>query len=164
LSAMVAMIMMRTLHRDVRRYNETALSEEEQQEETGWKFIHGEVFRPPANPASFSVLVGTGAQIFAMTLLTLVFAVLGFLSPANRGGLMTALVLLYVFMSTVAGYYATLVFKMFKLVEWKKNTVITAMALPGFMFSIFFILNLFVWGKHSSGAIPFTTVVAILVL
>jgi len=158
------MIMMRTLHRDVRRYNETALSEEEQQEETGWKFIHGEVFRPPANAGSFSVLVGTGAQIFTMSLLTLVFAVLGFLSPANRGGLMTALVLLYVFMSTVAGYYSTLVFKMFKLVEWKKNTVVTAMALPGFMFSIFFTLNLFVWGQRSSGAIPFTTLLAILVL
>lgn len=33
-----------------------------------------------------------------MTILTLIFAVLGFLSPANRGGLLTALLLIYVFM------------------------------------------------------------------
>jgi len=37
--------------------------------------ICSEVFRPPAHAGTFSVLVGTGAQIFAMTLLTLVFAV-----------------------------------------------------------------------------------------
>jgi len=73
---MVAMIMMRTLHRDVRHYNEA--TEEDQQAETGWKFIHGEVFRAPAHGSAFSILVGTGAQIFAMSLLTLMFAVLGF--------------------------------------------------------------------------------------
>ena len=33
-----------------------------------------------------------------MTLVTMVFAVLGFLSPANRGGLMTAMLLLFAFM------------------------------------------------------------------
>lgn len=38
---MVAMIMMRTLHRDLKRYNEVDPNEENQQEETGWKLIHG---------------------------------------------------------------------------------------------------------------------------
>jgi transmembrane 9 superfamily protein 2/4 len=42
--------------------------------------------------------VGTGVQVFAMTLITMVFAVLGFLSPANRGALMTALIVLFVSM------------------------------------------------------------------
>ncbi len=92
------MIMMRTLHRDVVRYNSAEASEEDQTDETGWKLLHGEVFRAPAYGGLFSILVGTGVQVFAMTLLTLIFAVLGFLSPANRGGLMTALLLLFVFM------------------------------------------------------------------
>lgn len=56
------------------------------------------MFRAPGWGGFFSVLVGTGFQIFSMTMLTLGFAVLGFLSPANRGGLMTALLLLFVFM------------------------------------------------------------------
>jgi transmembrane 9 superfamily member 2/4 len=100
---MVAMIMMRTLRQDVIRYNSAEQSEEEKEEETGWKLIHGEVFRPPECGSLFAVLVGSGTQIFLMTMITLIFAVLGFLSPANRGGLMTALLLLFVFM----GYICT---------------------------------------------------------
>jgi len=96
--------------------------------------------------------------------LTLVFAVLGFLSPANRGGLMTALLLLFVFMGMFAGYFSTRVFKMFKLTEWKKNTLITALFFPGVVFTVFFILNLFVWGEKSTGAVPFPSLVALVVL
>lgn len=164
LSGMVAMIMMRTLHRDLRRYNEIDLSEESQQEETGWKLIHGEVFRPPMYGGFLSILVGTGVQVFGMSLMTLIFAVLGFLSPSNRGGLMTALLLLFVFMGIFAGYFSTRMFKMFKLVEWKTNTLQTALFFPGIVFTVFFILNLFVWGEKSSGAVPFATLVALLVL
>ncbi len=33
-------------------------------EETGWKLVHKDVFRPPAkNPMFFSVLVGVGTQV-----------------------------------------------------------------------------------------------------
>lgn len=38
LSGMVAMIMMRTLHRDISKYNQLD-SAEEAQEETGWKLV-----------------------------------------------------------------------------------------------------------------------------
>jgi len=110
------------------------------------------------------VLVGTGCQVFAMSLLTLFFAVLGFLSPANRGGLLTALLLLYVFMGVLAGYNSTRTYKMFKLTEWRRNTIVTALFFPGITFVVFFILNLFVWGERSSGAVPFGTLVALLVL
>jgi len=44
---MVAMIMLRTLYRDISRYNQ--LETEEAQEETGWKLVHGDVFCPPVN-------------------------------------------------------------------------------------------------------------------
>jgi transmembrane 9 superfamily protein 2/4 len=99
-----------------------------------------------------------------MTLVTLMFAVLGFLSPANRGGLMTALLLIFVFMGALAGYFATRVYKMFKLVEWKKNTLVTSLFFPGIVFGVFFVLNLMVWGEKSSGAVPFGTLIALLVL
>nr|GLL35119.1 transmembrane 9 superfamily member 7 [Ipomoea trifida] len=93
LSGMVAMIMMRTLYKDIANYNQLE-TQDEAQEETGWKLVHGDVFRPPINSGLLCVYVGTGVQIFAMTLVTMMFAVLGFLSPSNRGGLMTAMVLL----------------------------------------------------------------------
>jgi len=41
LSGMVGMIMLRTLHRDITRYNQLD-SEEDAQEEFGWKLVHGQ--------------------------------------------------------------------------------------------------------------------------
>ena len=43
---MVAMILLRTLHKDIARYNQID-SGEDAQEEFGWKLVHGDVFRPP---------------------------------------------------------------------------------------------------------------------
>eukprot|EP00474_Spongospora_subterranea_P008744 CRZ09202.1 hypothetical protein [Spongospora subterranea] len=164
LSGMVAMIMMRTLHRDFRRYNELEQDEETQQEEIGWKLVHGDVFRPPQYGGLFSIIVGSGVQVTLMSIITMFFAVLGFLSPANRGGLMTALVLIFVFMGIAAGYFSARTYKMFGLTEWRKNTLLTALMFPGYCFGVFFTLNLIVWSKHSSGAVPFGTLFALLVL
>lgn len=44
LSGMVAMILLRTLHKDIARYNQID-SGEDAQEEFGWKLVHGDVFR-----------------------------------------------------------------------------------------------------------------------
>ena len=59
LTTMVAMIMMRTLHKDFRRY-EKLENDDDSQDETGWKLVHGDVFRPPNRAMLLSVLVGTG--------------------------------------------------------------------------------------------------------
>lgn len=159
------MILIRALYRDIAKYNEETA--EEAQEETGWKLVHGDVFRPPSGtfgPMLLSVFVGSGIQILAMTGSLMVFAVLGFLSPANRGGLLTAMILLFVFMGSVAGYASSRIFKMFKGKAWKRNTLLTATAFPGTLFGIAFFMNLFVWGSGSTSAVPFTTMLALLVL
>ena len=176
LTGMVAMILLRTLHRDLMRYNQgraglwgdEEITEEERkeqiQEETGWKLIHGDVFRPPKQGGWFAVLVGTGAQVLSMTFVTLTFALLGFLSPANRGALLSAALLLFTLMGYVAGYASTRVYKMFGMTNWKRNALLTATFFPAIIFSLFFILNLVIWGEKSSGAVPFLTLVSIVVL
>ena len=98
------MILLRTLHKDIARYNQ--MDAEDAQEEFGWKLVHGDVFRPPKKGMFLSVLVGNGAQIAIMMAVTLVFACLGFLSPANRGSLMTCIIVLYVCLGTPAGRLA----------------------------------------------------------
>jgi len=163
LSAMVAMIVTRTLHRDLLRYNSPE-EREEAQEETGWKLIHGDVFRPPVFSHALCVLVGTGYQLIGMSIITLFFAVLGFLSPANRGGLMTSMLLLFVLMGIFAGFASTLLGKVLGLDDWRKLSFATSFAFPGVCFGIFFILNAMVWGEKSSGAVPFGTLIALLVL
>jgi transmembrane 9 superfamily protein 2/4 len=71
LSGMVAMILLRTLHKDIARYNQID-SGEDAQEEFGWKLVHGDVFRPPRKGMLLSVFLGSGAQILCMTAITLV--------------------------------------------------------------------------------------------
>ncbi|XP_077216476.1 transmembrane 9 superfamily member 7 [Tasmannia lanceolata] len=163
LSGMVAMIMMRTLYKDIANYNQLE-TQDEAQEETGWKLVHGDVFRPPINSSLLCVYVGTGVQFFGMALVTMIFALLGFLSPSNRGGLMTAMVLLWVFMGLFAGYSSARLYKMFKGTEWKMNTLKTAFMFPAIVFSIFFVLNALIWGEKSSGAVPFGTMFALVFL
>ncbi|CAM9001755.1 unnamed protein product [Rhodiola kirilowii] len=163
LSGMVAMIMLRTLYRDISRYNELETLEEAQ-EETGWKLVHGDVFRPPVKSDLLCVYVGTGVQFFGMVLVTMTFAVLGFLSPSNRGGLMTAMLLLWVFMGIFAGYAAARLYKMFKGTNWKKNALKTAVMFPGTVSAVFLVLNTLIWGQKSSGAVPFGTMFALVFL
>merc|ERR1719420_864730 len=87
LSGMVAMILLRTLHRDITKYNELS-NAEDAAEETGWKLVHGDVFRKPRHARWLACCVGSGLQVLAMSAITIVFAALGFLSPAHRGALL----------------------------------------------------------------------------
>ncbi|XP_023298241.2 transmembrane 9 superfamily member 2 [Lucilia cuprina] len=163
LSGMVAMIMLRTLHKDIARYNQME-SGEDAQEEFGWKLVHGDVFRPPRKGMLLSVFLGSGVQVFCMTLITLAFACLGFLSPANRGALMTCSMVLYVALGTPAGYVSARIYKSFGGIKWKSNVILTSMLCPGIVFGLFFIMNLVLWGEQSSGAVPFSTLIALLAL
>ncbi|KAH6818310.1 transmembrane nine 7 [Perilla frutescens var. frutescens] len=162
LSGMVAMIMIRTLYRDIAKYNQ--LEQEEVQEETGWKLVHADVFRPPMNYSLLCVYVGTGLQVFGMTFVTMIFALLGFLSPSNRGGLMTVMVFLWVFMGLFAGYSSGYLYKIFKGKDWKKISLKTAVMFPCILFLIFLVLNALIWGEKSSGAVPFGTMFALVLL
>ncbi|XP_048444420.1 transmembrane 9 superfamily member 8-like [Pyrus x bretschneideri] len=160
LSCIVAMIMLRTLYRDISKDNELE-TQEEAHEETGWKLIHGDVFRAPNNFELLCVYVGTGAQLFGMILVTMIFAVLGFLSPSNRGGLMTTMLLPFVFMGLFAGYASVRLYKMFQGTEWMKIAFRTAVMFPATISAIFIALNTLIWGQNSSGAVPFRTMLTL---
>ena len=127
------MIMMRTLYRDLQRYNRIPTDEEkaEEQEESGWKLVHADVFRAPPASMLFSVMVGTGVQCFGSAMGILTFSALGFLSPANRGSLLTALVVVFVIMGMVGGYHAARMYKTFKGTAWQCVTLLTAFGFPG---------------------------------
>ncbi|BDD63685.1 transmembrane 9 super member 2 [Monascus purpureus] len=176
LVGMVSMILLRALKKDIARYNRldainlddldgtSAAIEDGIQEDSGWKLVHGDVFRSPKAPLLLSVLLGNGAQLFMMTGVSVVFALLGLLSPANRGFLATAILLIYTLFGFVGGYVSARVYKSFGGEAWKRNIVLTPVLIPGFVFAIFFLLNLFVWAKGSSGAVPFTTMLALLLI
>ena len=70
LSALVAMILLRVLYRDISRYNDL-LADEEDTEEKGWKLLHGDVFRKPAHSTVLAALTGSGMQVNCQCLICL---------------------------------------------------------------------------------------------
>ncbi|XP_046839485.1 transmembrane 9 superfamily member 4-like [Xenia sp. Carnegie-2017] len=163
LSGVVVMILIRTLRRDIAKYNEED-SMDDTIEESGWKLVHGDVFRPPRFRLLFTACVGSGVQLFAMALITLVVAMFGMLSPASRGSLLSAVVFLFVFMGMFAGYFSARLYKTLNGQKWKRAALVTGTLYPGAIAGLAFLLNFFIWGKHSSGAVPFSTMVALLLL
>jgi transmembrane 9 superfamily protein 2/4 len=124
------------------RYNQE--EKEELMEESGWKLVHGDVLRPPEYPLLLSVSAGMGMQLLCMSLIAIFCAMLGFLSPANRGGMLTATLLLFVPMGVPAGYCASVSYKSLRSVQWRALTVLTATAFPGLVFAVFTVLNFFI--------------------
>jgi transmembrane 9 superfamily protein 2/4 len=163
LSVMIAMILLRTLYRDIAKYNEIA-TDEEAKEETGWKLVHGDVFREPTNSDMLVVSVGSGVQLFCMVVVTLICALFGLLSPARRGVLLQSMMILFTLMGVIGGYAMSRFYKLFLKNNWKRPTVLTAVFYPGIVFIVFFVLNLLIWQEKSSGAVPFATMFAMLAL
>jgi transmembrane 9 superfamily protein 2/4 len=173
LTITVVSILLRALRKDIQRYNRldsinlddlsgtSAAIEDGVQEDSGWKLVHGDVFRTPGSPLILSVFLGNGAQLFVMTGFTIAFALLGFLSPSNRGSLGTIMILLYTVLGFIGGYVSARVYKAFGGERWKLNIALTPLMVPGIVFGTFFLLNLFLWAKQSSGAVPFTTMLVI---
>lgn len=163
LTGMVGTILLRALRKDIARYNEIDLSEEVQ-EDSGWKLVHGDVFRSPKNRMLLSVFLGSGTQIFFMVGATMVFALLGFLSPSNRGSLTTVMIIFYTFFGFVGGYTSARFYKTFGGEAYKLNAILAPIVVPGIIFVSFILLNFFLIFAHSSGAVPFGTMLALVAI
>ncbi|WFD32095.1 hypothetical protein MSPP1_003137 [Malassezia sp. CBS 17886] len=163
LCVMVALIMTRAVRRDIYRYNAIDLTEDIQ-EDYGWKLVHGEVFRPPPSGMLLSVMAGSGAQLAAMATVTLLFALLGFLSPSNRGSLATIMIVTWTVFGSVSGWVSAKVYASFDGEQWRRNMLLTALLFPSVIFGAMCLLNMFLVLNKSAGAVPFGTLLALLAL
>jgi transmembrane 9 superfamily protein 2/4 len=162
LTGAIATIMIRTLRRDISSYNEMM---EDSAEETGWKLVHGDVFRPPTtSPLALSVLVGTGAQIGMAFFITLVAAILKLLNPVKKGHTLTAILVVYVLSGSVSGYVSARIYKFCDGKNWKMNTLSTATGLPAILIGMFTILNIFLSFAGAATSVSFLTLLAIFAL
>jgi transmembrane 9 superfamily protein 2/4 len=166
LSLLVVSILVRNLKRDIAGYNAiAALADEEKDDdidETGWKLVHADVFRPPDNmPILYAVFIGTGVQLFFTTLCIISFSAIGFLSPARRGSLMIATLVFYMLCGIIAGYFSARLYKAFRGRQWQLCTVLTATFFPGIAFFMFVFFNIILFFLHSSASAPLLDVVIV---
>ena len=166
LSAMIVGILIRNLRQDLARYNKSATDEETVNglEEKGWKLVHADVFRPPSTaPLFFCVCCGTGAQLMCMAFWTILLAALGFMNLSKRGVLIMTGLFFYVIMGGVGGYVTARLYKTFDGTSQQRATIMTALGFPGLSFLLFFLLDLLAWCYGSSYAVPFTTMLVLLI-
>lgn len=163
LSIIVIHALLTTLKKDISRYADMNL-DSSFVEDSGWKLVHGDVFRIPRKSMLLSIYVGSGIQLFLMMLCCLTFAALGFLSPNYRGAFPTAMFVLYAIFGFVGSYTSMGVYKFFGGAYWKANLILTPVLVPGSMFVLILILNVFLLFVHASGAIPLGTLFFIIFL
>ncbi|KAM3321417.1 transmembrane 9 superfamily member 11 [Capsicum chacoense] len=169
LAGIVLVIFLRTIRRDLARYDELDKEAQAQMNEelSGWKLVVGDVFRAPSNPGLLCAMVGDGVQILGMAVVTIMFAALGFMSPASRGTLITGMLFFYMILGVAAGYVSVRLWrticcgdhKGWVSVAWK-----AACFFPGIAFLILTVLNFLLWGSDSTGAIPFSLFVILILL
>ncbi|KAE8708045.1 Transmembrane 9 superfamily member 3 [Hibiscus syriacus] len=134
------------------------------QEESGWKYIHGDVFRFPKNKSMFAAALGCGTQLFTLTIFIFILALVGAFYPYNRGALFTALVVIYALTSGIAGYTAASFYSQLEGTNWVRNLLLTGSLFCGPLFVTFCFLNTVAIAYKATAALPFRTIVLILLI
>ncbi|CAM8930966.1 unnamed protein product [Rhodiola kirilowii] len=167
LTGLVSMILMRTLRNDYAKYaredDDLESLERDVSEESGWKLVHGDVFRPPRNLALLSALVGIGAQLALLVLLVILLAIVGMLY-IGRGAIVTTFIVCYALTSFISGYVSGGMYSRNGGKSWIKAMILTASLFPFLCFGIGFVLNTIAIFYGSLAAIPFGTMVVVLVI
>ncbi|KAF8411890.1 hypothetical protein HHK36_004448 [Tetracentron sinense] len=186
LTGLVSMILMRTLRNDYAKYaredddleplenlkianspigDYLTLYHQERDvsEESGWKLVHGDVFRPPRNLVLLSAVVGTGAQLAMLVLLVILLAIIGMLY-IGRGAIVTTFIVCYALTSFISGYVSGGLYSRSSGKSWIKSMILTASLFPFMCFGIGFILNTIAIFYGSLAAIPFGTMVVVFII
>ncbi|KAK4484101.1 hypothetical protein RD792_011321 [Penstemon davidsonii] len=164
LTGFLATILMRVLKNDFIKYTHDEESSMDDQEETGWKYIHGDVFRFPKNKSLFSAAIGSGTQLFTLTVFIFILAIVGVFYPYNRGALFTALLVIYVLTSGIAGYTSTSFYFQLEGKNWVRNLLLTGSLFCGPLLVAFCFLNSVAIAYNSTAALPFGTIVVIILI
>lgn len=171
LCGVVALILLRTLRNDYAKYmrDEEDIDDTEKGmgDESGWKLVHGDVFRRPDNLALFAALTGTGYQLAFLVATVVLVALMGSLY-VDRGAITTVSIVAYALTSIVSGYMSGSYYRSHfypnKSPGWIKTMLLTAMLFPCTVFAVIFALNFVAISHGTVNAIPFGTMVSVFLI
>lgn len=161
LTGFLAIIIMRILKSDYSRYAR-AEDEDDDQEDYGWKLIHGEVFRFPPYKSMFTSFIGLGLQCLVILIGLMVLALLGVFHPNSGGAMYTACIILYALTSGVGGFTSATFYKQFEGDKWAWNLVLSATLFTGPFVLVFSFVNTIALVYHATAAVPITTILLVL--
>ena len=169
LATLMALLLRRALASDFARY-EAIAGALEIEDESGWKLLHGDVFRSPSSRRWLCACIGTGAQLAAVSGVVILLAAIGFLSPAIRGTVLSTGLLLFSLSGGIGGWVAARFLRTFSVQDGSNREVsravlfITALGIPGTAFVIFSLLNMLLWIQGSVAAVPLTSFLSVVFL
>lgn len=176
LCGLVALILLRTLRQDFARYaKDDDLDMEGMQvigEDTGWKQVHGDVFRQPSHLELFAAMVGTGWQLVVLILFVILYAMAGPFLHGNmyedRGEMISTFIVSYALSSAVAGYASGSFYRQFFPTtrselnsQWQKAMIYTIVLFPALIVSIVAVLNCIAIYYDTISAIPVSVVLKV---
>jgi len=132
-------------------------------DESGWKQVHGDVFRPPPQLTLFCALVGTGAQLAAMVAIMIVFATATTLYM-GRGAIIISFLIVYCLTSLVAGYASGSLYARSGGRSWITTMAWTASLFPSVCFAAALVLNAVGLAYGSLATVPLTSVLAVILM
>lgn len=151
------LIIIRVVRSDLSRYLQ--IPDEELnavEEETGWKLLHADVFRPPKHRLFFCSAVGAGAQLFSMVVMVVLVGCIGVFY--QRGALASAAVVSYMVTAAVGGYVSASLYQKLGGEKWAWNIFVTALTFVGPAFICWSFLNTVAIFYGSTAAFPFPTI------
>lgn len=175
LTAVVAVVLLRTLNRDIQTYNGIDEANKDIAIETdksdfnnsGWKLIADDVFREPSRPLLLALMLSSGVQVFFTILGVLFMSTTGLMGPNVRSSILSTSLALFILGGCGAGYSGIRFYKNFtQEVHVEKClglSIVFGGGLPCLVLVSVLILNCIVWAKDSSTALPFGTVVLLIV-
>lgn len=156
LVGLVLLILLRTLKADLARYHNETAGEEGELDDSGWKQVHGDVFRAPDQLELLCATVGTGTQLLLLSFLLNGLA-LTFRYYKSRGTALTAFVLCYCLTSLVNGYVSGAEYSRQKGKNKMKVLLLSAGGLPALALALVVFLNFFAYKYHSLNYVPVST-------
>lgn len=109
-------------------------------------------------------MLGVGAQILVIALFIFSMALVGAFYPYNRGALLSSCVLLYALTAGISGYVSGIYYKMFGGTNWVNNVLLVSVIFCGPVLATFSYLNTVAIFYRSTAALPFGTIVIIILL
>lgn len=161
LTVFLSIILVRVIKNDFTRYMSAGEEGEFVDEETGWKLIHGDVFRPPESSMFLSACVGVGVHILVTMTLVVTLAICNIFDPTRRGSVLQAVIICYALCGFVGGYTTASLYKQLNGQNWVWNIVLAATLAPGPLAMIWTVLNTIAWTHGSTAALPFGTVMVL---
>ncbi|ODQ79435.1 hypothetical protein BABINDRAFT_161835 [Babjeviella inositovora NRRL Y-12698] len=170
LSTIVAVVLLRTLNKDIKgvinRDIDNNGKDKETEDMSGWRLLSNDVFVPPTRALALTILGGTGVQlVFTIAAVSLLCAA-GIINHNVRGSLISCIVGLFVAAGFAAGFSGVRLYTNFAdaHAHWPAVAILCAGTLPLLVFAFSLLLNCFIWAKGATTALPFGTIIVLVLL